>query len=252
MFKQQSLRFQQLTQRRSADIQVAAALGHGLSFPLLHIDHPPIPAYIVEYARSMPFDYSILDDPSCDHAQIFTQLRQLLLVRKSSTISREDLRTLFNVVEGSILQYLYRDCIDASDTGRRSHALVLAAHIFMYVALREVPANSPVIRRMCARLQRTVGRSLSSTEVWAENGAALLWIPFVGLLGVGEGARAGPQGQWFLNLFQSSAKGWPEEFHRARGGIRRALSAFLWDETHCQPLLAGLATGTSLPSGIID
>ncbi|KAH8901156.1 hypothetical protein GQ53DRAFT_740256 [Thozetella sp. PMI_491] len=232
-----------------ADTQVAAAIGRGLRFPLLHTDHPPIPTYILEHALNIPLDSSLLDDGHGDHTRIFMQLRQLLLARQSFTVSREDLRTLFSIVEGSILQYLYQDCMDASDTSRRSHTLVLAAHVFMYVALREVPTNSPVVRRLCVRLQSAVGRNPSSTELWAENRAALLWIAFVGLLGVGQAATAGPEGQRFLDLFHSTKKAWLDDFHQARGGIRRALAAFLWDETHCQPLLAVLEeTGARLPS----
>ncbi len=157
-------------------------------------------------------------------------------------MSLETLRTLFNVVEGSILQRLYQDCTEASDNSRRSHALVLAAHIFMYVTLRRVPPNSPVVRRMCARLQTTIGWSPSASEVWTEKIESLLWIAFVGLLGVGEVARASPQGQWFLNLFRSTVKRWLEVYQE-RGTLRGTLSAFLWEETHCRPLLTELETG---------
>ncbi|RMZ87997.1 hypothetical protein DV736_g4787, partial [Chaetothyriales sp. CBS 134916] len=234
-----------------ADIQVAAALGHRLRFPLLHADHPSIPKYIVEYCLNLPFDPSVLGDDSCGHFRIFAQLRQLLLVRESSTLSLETLRTLFNVLEGSILQQLYRceDATEVKDSSQRSRALVLAAHVFMYVTLRRVPANSPVVRRMCARLQRTVALSLPSSAVWTINKAALLWIAFVGLLGVGDAARTGPEGQWFLDLFHSTVKVWLDDARPELGTSRKALSAFLWDETHYTAVLRTMAGDLVLLTG---
>lgn len=155
-------------------------------------------------------------------------------------ISVEDLRILFNVVDDSILRHLYQDCIDISDASRRSRALVFAAHVFMCVTLRQVPPKSPLLRRICTRLQSTVGLTPTSREIWIEARAALLWIAFVGLLGTGEGSETCPEGQWFLNLFQSTVQGYQQGFPLGNDGVRRILSTFLWDELYCQPVLAGL------------
>jgi hypothetical protein len=155
-------------------------------------------------------------------------------------VSLEVLRTLFNVVDDSILRHLYRDCIGLSDASRRSRALVLAAHVFMYVTLRQVPPKSPLVRRVCTRLQSAVGLSPTARETWTDDRAALLWIAFVGLLGTGERAETCLEGQWFLNLFRSTVQGYPEDFPPGNGGVRGILSTFLWDELSCQPLLAGL------------
>ncbi|KAH6893540.1 hypothetical protein B0T10DRAFT_457640 [Thelonectria olida] len=223
-----------------ADIQVAAALGHRLVFPLLHADNVHIPASISEHARQSPFDHLITDDGPYHHGRIFAQLRRLLLARQSSMVPLEALRALFNVVDDSILRHLYQDCIGLSDASRRSRTLVLAAHVFMYVTLRQVPPKSPLVRRMCTRLQNTVGSSPTAREIWTDNGTALLWIAFVGLLGTGEGAETCLEGQWFLKLFQSTVQGYPQDFARGNGGVRGILSTFLWDELYCAPLLAGL------------
>lgn len=152
----------------------------------------------------------------------------------------EALRILFNVVDDSILQHLYQDGIDGSDVSRRSRALVLSAHVFMYVTLRQVPPKSPLVRRLCTRLQSTVGLTPPSGGIWTENRAALLWIAFVGLLGTGEVTESCLEGQWFLNLFLSTVQGYPQDFTPGKGNIHGILSTFLWDELYCRPLLAGL------------
>lgn len=140
---------------------------------------------------------------------------------------------MFNVVNDSILRHLYRDESGVSDPSRRSRALVLAAHVFMHVAFRQMLPKSPLLRRMCNRLQNAVGLTLSSRKTWSENRAALLWVAFVGLLGTGEFAKNCPEGKWFLDLFQSTAQD-------INGSIHQTLSAFLWDEPCCKSLLVGL------------
>lgn len=149
-------------------------------------------------------------------------------------------RTLLNVTDHAILQYLYQDYIDVSDAGRRSRALVQAAHVFMYVTLRQVAPKAPLVRRMCARLQSTIGLAPYARDTWSGNRAALLWIAFVGLLGTGEGAKTCSGEQWFLSLFQSTVQGYPQDFIPGNGSIQRTLSTFLWDGPHYPPLLEGL------------
>ncbi|KAI2463960.1 hypothetical protein F4781DRAFT_425926 [Annulohypoxylon bovei var. microspora] len=226
-----------------ADIQLAVALGRQLIFPPLHLDHAYLPATVTDHAQHPPLDCSITSGSSYERVEIFTRLRQLLLARQSLTVSPENQLILLNVVDELILQYLYRDCVDdVSDSRRRSCSLVLAAHVFMYVTLRRVPPRSPLIRRICMRLQGTVGIAPTAGQTWTENQAALLWIAFVGLLGTGEGewAETCPTGQSFLHLFRSVIRAYPRDLHLGVGNLRGILSAFLWDESYCQPLLAWL------------
>ena len=155
-------------------------------------------------------------------------------------VSLEALRTPFNVVDSSILQQLYQPRIDVSDANRRSRSLALAAHVFMYVTLRQVPARSPLLQQICATLQSTVGLAPFAIDIWTESRAALLWIAFVGLLGTRKGKETGPRGQWFLSLFRSIEQEHHQSFPLDNGGVRKILSTFLWDETYCEPLLSGL------------
>ncbi|EEU37892.1 uncharacterized protein NECHADRAFT_88180 [Fusarium vanettenii 77-13-4] len=113
-----------------ADILVATALGQGLIFPLMHTDQPQLPPIILEHPFDPPLHDSVPDASACC-SRIFAKLRQLLLATQSLMISVDDLRTLLNIVDESILRHLYQNPVDQSDTSRRSRALVLAAQIFI-------------------------------------------------------------------------------------------------------------------------
>ncbi|RSM10755.1 hypothetical protein CEP52_003388 [Fusarium oligoseptatum] len=213
-----------------ADIQVATALGQGLVFPLMQTDQPQLLPTILEH----PFDPPLHDSvTSGSHycSWIFTQLRQLLLATQSSTISVDDQRTLLNIVDYSTLRHLYTGFTDTSYTGRRSRALVLAAQVFMYLTLRQVPPRSPLICRMCDRLRRMMEVDQPG-GIWADHGEAMLWVAFIGLLGT--------EGKWFLHHFKSTVQALQKEIFSGNDGIVGIFSSFLWDEALCPQLLARL------------
>ncbi|KAF7563690.1 hypothetical protein G7046_g487 [Stylonectria norvegica] len=174
-------------------------------------------------------------------AKIFPQIRQLLLARDSSTISSESQRVTLNLVDDSILRHLYETDADQRSLAGISRALIHAAHVFMYVALRHVSSGSPVLREMCQRLQLAV-KAVATEEPSAEDSSALMWIAFVGQLGIGLKAKSCLAAQWYLNLFRSTAS----ECHclgSRKDGIREILASFLWDEVYCLPLLDRLEYG---------
>ncbi|KAI1206787.1 uncharacterized protein F4807DRAFT_214794 [Annulohypoxylon truncatum] len=227
-----------------ADIQVAVALGRQLIFPRLYLDQgylPETPESPAGHAQHQPLNCSITDRSSHECVAIFIQIRQLLSARQLTTGSPETFRVPPAALDELILRYLYRDCVDdVSDSRRRSYALVLAAHIFMYVTLRQAPPKSPLVHRMCIRLQGAVGITPPARQLWAENEAALLWIAFVGLLGTGERAETCPAGQSFLYLFRSVVERYPSDSPQGADSLHEMLSAFLWDESYCRPLLRWL------------
>ncbi|KAI0883021.1 uncharacterized protein GGS22DRAFT_34545 [Annulohypoxylon maeteangense] len=230
-----------------ADIQVAVALGRQLRFPRLHRDEVVLPSSITNHAQHPPFHSSIARGSSPECATIFTQLRQLLLARQS-TVPHEAQLILLNIVDELILQYLYQDQDRFEDRSipRNSCALVLAAHVFMYVTLRQVPPKSPLIRRICTRLLDVVkfgvevGIDPTAKQIWKEDKTALLWIAFVGILGTGERTETCLEGQSFLHLFWLAIQEHSRDFSPGTGNLQDTLSAFLWDESSCQPLLAWL------------
>ena len=209
-------------------------------FPVLHTDQPKFPASALEQDVHLPFDNSVINDRSYNHIQIFAQIRQLLLARRSPKISLTSLRDLFNALDASILQHLYQDCLDVSDASRRSHALVLAAQVFVYVTLRQVPPGTPLVCRICSRLQNTIGLALPERAIWTNDKAALLWISYIGLLGIGpaDETETFSERLWFLGLFQSSLLEFPQESPLVHDSIYRVMYTFLWDEAYCQAVLA--------------
>lgn len=199
----------------------------------MHTDQPELPPTILEHASHPSLHDSVADN---DCSRVFTQLRQLLFATQSLTISVDDQRTLLNTVDESILRHLYKNCVHLSDSGRRSRALVLAAQVFMYVTLRQVPPGSPLVCRMCSRLQRMMEADQPG-RIWTDHREALLWVAFIGILGAGQGCL---EGQWFLDLFKSTVQASQHESCSGSDGILGILSTFLWDESLCPQLLARL------------
>lgn len=180
-------------------------------------------------------------DSYSDHSQVFSKIRQLLAAPPSPTVSQGSYRASLNILDYLILGQLYHGDFDVKpDAEKRSRALTLAAHVFVYVTLRRVPPKSPLVRRMCTRLQNMEGLAPSSREIWSECSAALLWIAFAGLLGTWTDRGACPEGQWFLGLFQATVQGYPQDFSLNGGSLRETLSKFPWDDHYCLPLLADL------------
>lgn len=154
------------------------------------------------------------------------------------------MRTLWNVVEGEILRCLYSNRVD-DGLSKRTEALALAAHVFMYLTLRQVPSRIPLVCRMCTRLQDAIRVAHTEREVWAGHKTALLWIAFVGLLGTD--IENGTGWNWFWHLFQSTLQQISQDFGIALEtyDIQRMFRGFLWDEIYCQPLLVRLLIGVS-------
>ena len=232
-----------LIQFPRADFLVAAALGNRPKFPFLNTNQEYyLPVSILEKARHPPLDGTIRCDDPNEQFQIFVQIRQLLLTSQSSRVSLEKMRILVNIVDDSILQYLYQDCARESSSNKQSRALVSAAHILMYVVLRQVPPGCPLVRSMCRRLQNTIGLAASvRAALWKEKKPALLWVAFVGMLATRKGVPACVEGQWFLNLFQSTIRDDAQCFDPVTvDNLGRIMSGFLWDKSYCEPLLADL------------
>lgn len=200
----------------------------------MHTDQPELPPTILEHASHPSLHDSVADN---DCSRVFAQLRQLLFATQSLTISVDEQRTLLNIVDELILGHLYKNYVHLSHSGRRSRALALAAQVFMYVTLRQVPLGSPLVCRMCSRLQRMMEVDQPG-GLWTDHREALLWVAFIGILGAGQGCL---EGQWFLDLFKSTVQASQHESCSGSDGILGILSTFLWDDSLCPQLLARLS-----------
>lgn len=210
-------------------------------FPTLHASRTTPPVLILDSAKTQPFDSSITESNSKEVAGIFSRLRQALLARQSSISHPEAQQSLLLDVDCSILQYLSQEPDEFSDLIKRTHATLLAAQVFMYATLRHVPPKSTLMRRMVKRLQLAVGDSLAASDIWVGKKPALMWIAFIGLLGVGLAEvcpEVCPEGQWYLSLFKCAACADScANCVLSDRDIREIFSAFLWDEAYCQPVL---------------
>jgi len=203
-------------------------------FPTLHTNQALPPLLELDSAENRPFDSSITERNPKDVAYIFSLLRRALLASKSP----EAQYSLLHDADCSILRYLSLERDTRSDIVKRTLALVLAAHVFMYATLRHVPPKSTLMRRMVTRLQHTMEESLAAGNMWVSRKPALMWIAFIGILGVGV-AEVSTEGQWFSSFFESAACA-DSGANCVLGDcdVREILSAFLWDEGYCQPVLA--------------
>ncbi|KAK8040345.1 hypothetical protein PG991_000133 [Apiospora marii] len=217
-----------------ADIEVAIIRGRQLMFPTLHTSQASPPVLTLNSSENQSFDNSITESDSKAVADIFTRLRQALLARKSP----EAQYSLLHDADCRILRYLSKERDVPSDVIKRTHALLLAAHVFMYATLRHVPSKSTLMRRMVTRLHHTVEESLAAGSIWVGKKPALMWVALVGMLGTGL-SETGQEGQWFLSLFKYAACADScANYAVCNRDIRKIFSTFLWDEAYCQPVLA--------------
>lgn len=224
------------TQTR-ANIQVSLVSGRKPIFPIIHLDSPSLPSSILADAQFPPLDGSITQNGQHSQGQIFTHARQLLLALASPNVSQESLHVYSTFIDDMILRHLHEVYTDTSESSRRSRAIVLAVHVFVYVTVRRVSPRSTLMHEMCRHLQNAVVWVPNVRDVWEGYEAALLWVSFVGILGTGD---LSPEGACFRDLFQSIIENHAKEFFLASGGLCNTLGAFLWDECLCVPLLASL------------
>ncbi|KAI1337646.1 hypothetical protein F5Y15DRAFT_150098 [Xylariaceae sp. FL0016] len=218
-----------------ADVISAVALGRPLIFPLMDATQPN--SFIeptLEEGQHTSFGLPV-NNRVQGHTGIFDHLGQILTSHHSHMVTPEAMTASLNDVDASILKYLYQDHTDGSDDMKRSHALVHAAHVFMYATLRQVSPRSPLLRRLCKRLRENIWRDRSEKQLWTDSMTALLWAAFVGLLGTGEMTESCSEGRWFFELYQTTLCQLAQETF-----LEVLFSAYLWDESHCQPLLTWL------------
>ncbi|CRK47422.1 hypothetical protein BN1723_016750 [Verticillium longisporum] len=131
---------------------------------------------------------------------------------------------------------------------KRVRALVLGAHIFLYVALRDVPPTSQLLTILCCRLRALLTELDEPPAAGVGRGALSLWLAFVGLVGSGgghgggggHGAAGSENAQWFAAMFQTALRDTTPGGTLTEAGrrdLRATLRSFLWEERHCRVVL---------------
>ncbi|KAJ0339197.1 hypothetical protein COL922a_004729 [Colletotrichum nupharicola] len=155
---------------------------------------------------------------------------------EAGAVSADDIRIVMNTADSSILHFLYVERRTATPVQKRFLVLVAAAHVFLYVVLREIPTTGHMIRLLVARMRAALDDADSIALIWVSHDAALLWILFVGIVGSGTTEDR----QWFASrlhkvLDRAGDLLPPERCNREI--LQQMLAGFLWRDERCLPVL---------------
>ncbi|KAI8171413.1 hypothetical protein KHU50_005489 [Colletotrichum sp. SAR 10_65] len=155
---------------------------------------------------------------------------------EAGAVSADDIRIVMNTADSSILHFLYVERRIATPVQKRFLVLVAAAHVFLYVVLREIPTTGHMIRLLVARMRAALDDADSIALIWVSHDAALLWILFVGIVGSGTTEDR----QWFASrlhkvLDRAGDVLPPERCNRET--LQQMLEGFLWRDERCLPVL---------------
>ncbi|KAG7139781.1 hypothetical protein HYQ45_003321 [Verticillium longisporum] len=261
------------------DVQVASGLGRIPFFPTFHtLDQVVLPAHILHQAVVPPLSDLGIEEANgsataaCVHT-ILTLLRQAICAQTSDSVGADGIRILMGTADSCILNFLYGGAAGAADyrlsssssssfaassaassssathaAEKRVRALVLGAHIFLYVALRDVPPTSQLLTILCCRLRALLTELDEPPAAGVGRGALSLWLAFVGLVGSGgghgggggHGAAGSENAQWFAAMFQTALRDTTPGGTLTEAGrrdLRATLRSFLWEERHCRVVL---------------
>ena len=228
-------------------MQTASALGRQPIFPPLYRDTDAFVPPIILSRSSHP-SLAHLSEVAGQDVEGLAKLRTVFLLLRRAIHSQESLaasagtiRVIMLSAEKSILDHLFAP--DSSESHQRSYdhqrvaMLFLAAHLFLYVGLREVPTSSQVAQALATRLQIAVGNAQANPEVWRGRERALLFAAFVGMLGAKRAVDPGCQ--WFKGVFSSvfSVIEREEAISLTRSSAQSLLESFLWRDKLCQDAL---------------
>ncbi|KAK0716149.1 hypothetical protein B0H67DRAFT_666774 [Lasiosphaeris hirsuta] len=233
------------------DVQTATGLGRVPLFPPLHggMDDVFLPPVVLQQVTLPSLPPSLCPTVRA----IFLLLRQATRAQECLVVSSNSLRILMHLADSRILHHLYGVGSSRHDyqDQQEAHAcpdtsLVLAAHVFLHGALRQVPSTSHLLRTLVGRLQDALSKEVASQTgiaTNADNCLSLAWAAFVGLAATSE-AVEGERHAWFTNLlgaaigtFRDSDTTWPlaDDNAVARAEIQSVLETFLWRDEFCLP-----------------
>jgi len=216
-------------------------------FPPLHtLDEVFIPPTVLQRSNTPSLDHlSSIEEFNTERREtmrtVFHLLRRVIHSQESFAVSAGSIRIMMLYVENYILHQLFAEVRDDQDAdlhaAQRISTLLFAAHLFLYVVLREVPTTSHLAQTLTTRLQIALGSAQADGAIWSGFEHALLWAAFIGMVGVG---RPGEQRwQWFSGVFKETvsiieAK---EALPKSTADVRRILEMFLWRDRHCSSTL---------------
>ncbi|KAH6667055.1 hypothetical protein F5X68DRAFT_279340 [Plectosphaerella plurivora] len=260
------------------DVEVATGLGRVPLFPLFHtIDQVILPSKVITDAAVPPALVHLEPDDAdpLEERQdmaaarvIFMLLRQAICAHASSIpVTVASIRVIMTTADVRMLEFLFPDS-DTSSHGKAQSpsrlagnspvtALVLAAHVFLYVVLRHVPTTSQLLRILCGRLRNFLQQgprvlpAAYVVDAWTGNAAFLVWIAFAGVVGSGWSRQNADNAEWFRSLFYSAVLRAGDEGVISSAydddALEALLETFLWTDTECGTALESLRRASPDP-----
>lgn len=162
----------------------------------------------------------------------FILLRRALLVCSWNAASLEIVRLHMHIADMSILHLLFEEKEKLLLQGPL-RSLLLAAHVFLYVMMRQVPKNGAVARTLVHRLEESIRLGQMSLDLWGDHLSALIWVLFVGAA-VCEPPIEGNAKPWmwlqFINICRSMLP-------TTKEALMNVLKKFLWSDKGCASFL---------------
>lgn len=149
-----------------------------------------------------------------DLVSVFFALRQAVLAKEHGVDAPHGIRIMLNIADVYILRQLETEPTTPSE--HRFKTLFSAAHVFLYVNLRQVPRNGPLVRILVGRLRDALERTDFNVSAWAAYLGDLLWVLFVGAV-VTEGRGDDDDDGWFLPRLKTVLRMLRCEKERDRG-----------------------------------
>ena len=109
--------------------------------------------------------------------------------------------------------------------------ILLAAHVFLYLMMRQVPKNGAVMRALVHRLDNSIQMRQTEPSVWENHLPALLWVLFVGAVAQ-EPLVEGIAKHWMKTQLRDTCR---LLVPATKESIRDTLKGFLWCEKSCAP-----------------
>ncbi|KAH7071867.1 hypothetical protein BKA63DRAFT_446579 [Paraphoma chrysanthemicola] len=244
------------------DFHTAAAFHTPPSFPQIRLDPdtPPLPDKVLEKAAlTSPTSLLQLSMAAIDCFNIFYRLHRLAIAASSYWRSQVNPLTLSNLLyETEYIILSVPDCSrdfldfdletrperdeDFQDRDNTAHAasvveaLLAAAHIFVYAALRELPTNTKIFAILLERLRIAVARpSICTIYVWKKERQLdmLLWT-FVVACSI---APAGDCRFWWIQHLTDIMV---EMKIRSRFDLEMVLQRVAWVDTYFNSVLGAI------------
>ncbi|KAH8894730.1 hypothetical protein GQ53DRAFT_839682 [Thozetella sp. PMI_491] len=214
------------------DIQTASGIGRRALFPLIDNLEGVHLADSLAYEACHPSlsHLGSIDTSAGSLQRIFLLLRQALLCKTYYTSAASKVRTVLNAAEIEILNHLHDHA--AALEPKRFKIVLSATHVFLYVAMRQFPYSSPMVKVLLNRLKNALRITESDHGTWQEGDPALLWALFVGAAASHDATDE--MGEWFSLRFRVMTSTLGVDYPQQ---IVDYIEKFIWDEGFGRPFL---------------